>query len=1151
MYNDDERMSTLKKEESTAVTLPCFVDRLELLGNSSCDSARWFPFAYEVIIMQWAAFLIEQRKSGEKPASDRASGISSDANENLSQAAMRAVGVAVASAPMLFEVIKQSLGFRVKYLFDAILSKKDVRLAPPLIVLDDTLMLNLVQVVTMLTDACIDSRNFDSWELRQMSIDVNDAILRFLRDLFSFLAPVCVHKLILAYLSRFLTKDGKHFADRDSLIGLRCSWEITKLRLNAVTAFVRFPDFIKVNGPQMLNWGNWWTGSPPSLSTAKFFDDVVTRYQQYQLPQFVVNDGGSQMDLVMPSMRPHWLAEIVVDVCLLGTEHAEQYIQHRSASLLHEMLWSCSQDGILNGISAPVASMFVTLIEKLVSNASYISNFSPKSQLRKDTLSSAIFVLQSAPPSLLRALWRRLCSRLPGKGADEKYGTFTENNPLTDIGDDVPGVSSEKKDEPDILGMFSFLNLSLRTFEYEGSDENVEGESSGENRENIEVWRNEYLLSQIQDRRDGRRSDDHERTEDDADDSSSTSRKWQSHDGAMVIVNTGRQIVREMYILLSKSTNGKIFLNLAVRNEYAPSREEAPTRAGSCISSTLSFSDTIIFVRGATSLYLHALALRESDIVVAKTFAFSSELIKIFGVKVFIEAVGETLQHWMRVISLHCGGRRAHVRIEATDFLELILRSTWECFGSFFRIRVPLLAVQTEVMERIVATAAARYYRDQRRLGTNFTTFTNLGAEASLVPLWRTLDRIQKRPASQHVAFRGALIRIAGKLKVRGSLSRELIVSSSQRIATASNRSLTKFDPFFTCIFQNLYRAYVAVRVLSFIKSSRDKSLEDNNLDDNLEGERRDYEADAHVRASRISVLRVINASEGYSKQFLGFQGTSQQPTSIAHSEAVEDALIAAADVFSPTELPEHRVAWLRMLAEFHNTRKKFAEEATCRYYIHVTLHLAARLHGSLWSNTPFFPWTDNIPDPIVYIDSDAAPAADPDCSSESNFDDWDLGGQIDNSNSFRRIFYRVANSIGNGNNEWETGESKTLFHGITFASEYDTVSPWITLRQMEENMVEEVETAGALFLKAGIIESSRFAWNLATQYYAEKVNYAKLATAYGNLARTVVSQVPSIDTTIPQEVATTLGRFYRVWFHGGAPDDLNGVEFVYRSMYC
>ena len=60
----------------------------------------------------------------------------------------------------------------------------------------------------MVADACIDSRNFDSWDLRQMSIDVNDSIVRFLRDMFSFLEPSCVHRLVLAYLARFVTKEG-------------------------------------------------------------------------------------------------------------------------------------------------------------------------------------------------------------------------------------------------------------------------------------------------------------------------------------------------------------------------------------------------------------------------------------------------------------------------------------------------------------------------------------------------------------------------------------------------------------------------------------------------------------------------------------------------------------------------------------------------------------------------------------------------------------------------------------------------------------------------------------------------------------------------------------------------------------------------------
>ena len=61
---------------------------------------------------------------------------------------------------------------------------------------------------------------------------------------------------------------------------------------------------------------------------------------------------------------------------------------------------------------------------------------------------------------------------------------------------------------------------------------------------------------------------------------------------------------------------------------------------------------------------------------------------------------------------------------------------------------------------------------------------------------------------------------------------------------------------------------------------------------------------------------------------------------------------------------------------------------------------------------------------------------------------------------------------------------------------------------------------------------------------------YGKLTHVYERLARTVVTQVPTIDNTLEQavNVGIPLGRFYRVWFHGGAPDELIGAEYVYRT---
>jgi hypothetical protein len=1132
----DESMSTLSGEEKINAKLPNFVDRLVSLGESKSKSGRWFPFAYEIIIMQWVAILLEQRASGADGSSDnRNLPPPKDGDGSLSDAASRTGGVVIACAPVLFEIIKQSLGWRVDNLFRRVKGGRWSKEYHPLVTLDDTILASLEQVIALITDACLDSRNFDSWETRQTCIDVNDSTARFLRDLFAFLEPSCVHHLIMVYLSRLVAKGGRQWQDRDSSIGLRCSWEITKLQMNALSAFVRFPDFIKVNSPQMNNWGDWWS-TAPAFSTVPFFDDNLIQFERLGLPSLVNGEEGNQgLSTEVPGMRPHWLAEILVDMCLLGTEHAEQNIQRRAASLLLELFWEQSQQSMRDGSSSIVASMYITFVEKVLTRTSYLSScFSPKSQVREDIIRCVAFVLQSAPAGLLRALWRKLCARSTGKGLQDRYGgvgyaVFTETTEDTfqDNARKPSRPAVDLKQEPDVYEMFCLLNLSLSTLEYEGSDDHADIESSIENDGPSALWRKEFLLTREQETAETLRRrrlmvafgkvSDEQGKKPDAEYTTSSSRKWHAHDGSIVLIKTAQQIVRELRFVLEPSESAQSLFNPARRKTQVKRKhrhQSSLASMGSQDSHTgivFSYMDTVIFVRAATSVYLHALTLRQSDIALVKTLNASVEIVKIFGMKIFNEAVGETLQHWMRVVSFHCGSRRADVRVQASDFLELILRSTWDSFGSFFRIRLPLLAVQTEVMERIVATAAARHYREQRKMGNGIDLFSNGSAEASLAPLWRTLDRLHHQSASQNVAFRSALIRLAEKLK-------------------------------------KLFRAYIAAHALSFLNRSRTPGFPSEESDSNQDAPR-NREAETLIRASRISVHRVINASAGYSKQFLGFYSTSLEQSTVAHHEAVEDAFLDAADVFSPTELPDHRVAWLRKLADFHSSRYRYAEEATCHYNIHITLKQASRLHGALWSSTPFLPWTDNMSDGI-HLDGEG-PAGDPD-DIASDFDDLpdgDYGRQMDKTNSFRRIFYRNENSIRINAGELEAGTSKYAFCGITLPSEFHTVSPWISLREMEANMLEEAESAGDLFLKSGIVASSRYAWGLATRHYAEKFSYGKLAHVYERLARTVVSQVPPIDSN-KQEVCVTvpLGRFYRVWFHGGAPDELIGAEFVYRT---
>ena len=1173
------------------IQLPGFIDRLIMLRERG-EEGRWFPYTYEVVIFQWFALLVEQTRSMEQQPRDSSATSSTDSVEagdgsnqfayrpgssninpatkkSLKDAALKARGVTIACAPILFEIIKKSLGWRVDSIFRRSRNSngtdpKDEHL--PLVTLDATILSTLEELISMVTDACIDSRNFDSWQFRQTAIDVNDAIVRFLRDLFALLDPQVVQRLILVYFSRFVLKEGKHWQDRDSKIGLRCSWETCKLRLNAAALLVRLPDFHDVNMPFMNRWGNW-VGSAPEEETIRFFDNAILQLEEFDMSGFVGGEGpmrSSSLDL--PGLQHHWLVELVTEICLSATGHAEQNIQHRASSLLHELFWAHSQRCKANGSISVAASMHLPLVIKILGQINYLSSLPAKNQLRKDIFPCVIFVFQSAPVGLMRAMWRKLCRNAEGKGLTEKYGGIgefhfdgpflsnvqTSDDATTAAEDDDEENEVDETSPPSILDVFSLLNLALKTLEYEGSEVVLADDETFDNiADQVIIWRKEFLLSKEQDnyaklparprpfpglQSTKKHEKDSEKT---AQYTTTSSRKWFSHDSAIVIVNTCRYIVREVLGML-KSYHGSSSGTTAEEThrsgreeddisdaDYEFKRQSSTTSATSAKkddgSDPLNFSpaDTVIFVRGTSSVYLHVLCLRESDVVVIKTLIASVEIVKIFGIKVFLTAVGETLQHWMRIVLLHCGARRAEVRVQALEFLALILRLTWDAYGSFLRIRLPMLAVQTEVMERIVATAATRYYREQRRIGTTVQYLTNDSAEASLAPLWRTLDRLHHKSASQNVAFRSALMRLAEMMK-------------------------------------KLVGAYIAAHALAImnrLKSSSSPVINKGLIEDQGTSSSNDMQQPAYIHNSLVSVHRILANSAGFSKQFLGLQGSSASNNDVVtHNEAIEDAFIQAADVFSPTELPSHRVAWLRKLAEFHESREKFAEEATCHFNIHCTLRQAAKLHDSLWASVPFLPWANDVDG--VHLEGDGPASGDLyDADYDSidlsvdEFPDSDLDGRhIEKNHSFRRIFYRVANSVRMRTGDWDMGGNKTLFYGVTFTSEFNASSPWIPLREMEEDMVEEAETAGDLYLKAGIVESSRFAWSLATQFYSETFNYAKLAHVYRRLALVVESQVPSVDTSNQLELSSPLGRFYRVWFHGGAPDELMGAEFVYRA---
>jgi hypothetical protein len=755
----------------------------------------------------------------------------------------------------------------------------------------------------------------------------------------------------------------------------------------------------------------------------RFFSDALETISGLGLSAFTATEGPvSKEPIALPDLRPHWLAELCTDICLSATGHAEESIQFRASSLLFEMFWRQSQQGRVKGNLSVVASVFMPFVPKLLSHIEYFSSLPAKGQLRKDIIPCFLFVLQSAPTGIMKALWRKLAKRAEGKtlrkDSVDKYGGIIGSG--SDARNDAnlstlhPVTQNneyfEVDGEPDIFDLFGLLNLSLVTIEYEGS-----GNQGGENivgvAENNEktIWRREYLLScpsktALYPRY---RSFNHSQTSSSVGDvmdiaeqpTTNESRRWHAHDCSMIIINVCRQIVREILGMLRPNMTVTADAKETVFDTSISKirHEKGKVGSGQLRSESLTYavSDTIIFVRAAGSVYLHALSVKQSDIVLTKTLTAAVEIVKIFGINMFLSAVGETLQHWMRVVLELCGARRAEVRVEACEFLNLLLRLTYDAFGSFTRVRLPLLAVQSEVMERIVAKASRKYLLEQRLLDLSPIPLSNDSAEASLTPLWRTIDRLHNQSATQNLSFKSALSRLAIKMKM-------------------------------------IFRAYLAAHALAIVNRSESFNRSESGFHG---GDIVPAQVNPYVQSLRVSVHRIVSNSSWFSKRFLGYQTALPLDRSMIQTEAVEDSFLIAADVFSSTELPSHRVAWLQKLAEFHRMRGRFAEEATCRCKMYHTYREAAKLHDHIWCSSPFLPWASSPPD-----------SSHPDGDGHAIVSDFDYeienlsggsGKLIDRSGSaFRRIFYRAADSVRVRSGDWGgLGGGRFLFYGYVTCS--------------------------------------------------------------------------------------------------------------------
>jgi hypothetical protein len=445
----------------------------------------------------------------------------------------------------------------------------------------------------------------------------------------------------------------------------------------------------------------------------------------------------------------------------------------------------------------------------------------------------------------------------------------------------------------------------------------------------------------------------------------------------------------------------------------------------------------------------------------------SIEIVKVFGMEIFVSAVGQTMQNWMRVILWLCGSRRKNTRILALELLALLLRLSWDCFGSFSTVRIPLLSVIVEVIEKKIAWSTTRALQQRCTDGNQPVFFLPIEcAEAAISTLWNSFDRLHHKCSSLNTGFKTAVEHLAHSMKT-------------------------------------IYRACVASHALSIAERSDLISFTDATL---------------------FQMNRIVSASSGLSRLYI--------TSFILHDEVIEEAFLSATALYSSTELPLHRLEWLLKLAEFHRYRGMYAEEAFCRYQVFCT-------------------WTKFVSFGLQWFDDSYDLARNQNCVQSQINDDSpleDIGDETCATSQLGQMIRLIfdtaskdlpASGIGEGN----------LFNGVCPPTQSKRAILPIAIKMIERELIKEVERSADCFRRVMMTENSRWMMNHAVKYYARIHDYEGLITSYSKLAKTVCSEIPTVDPTIPFELSSCYGRFYRVWFHGNSlPDDLMGAEFVYRT---
>lgn len=321
----------------------------------------------------------------------------------------------------------------------------------------------------------------------------------------------------------------------------------------------------------------------------------------------------------------------------------------------------------------------------------------------------------------------------------------------------------------------------------------------------------------------------------------------------------------------------------------------------------------VYFMREALSVILHGLYCNQTDELVCLLFDAASTAIRNFGAKVFLVAVEDSLQDWMRASLFHCGSHSKSVTHTASNFILYLLRACYHYLGSTTLVANTILAVINDVIETILDNYQhqIKFYSDEDEV---LKDLDNAIASMKRVAQWNLTagggdgDGTWGQPnlgAANNSAFCKSVIQLMDNLEVIMLANSDLRRNVSHPVG---------YDFYGSNMLDGPWNERNSA-LMSAIRNKRRNVLPD-------------------------PVVGKLTPISGF------------------HLEEVMQHLVAAAEVYDPFKLPRLRMYWLENLAMLHKRNMNRAEGAEVRWKIFKLCELVEDTWRHQWVPRPALAWT-------------------------------------------------------------------------------------------------------------------------------------------------------------------------------------------------